>query len=142
MRCTSEIRCCSIKPILSRPSRIEGRTSRVDIIFVYKKVSFPASKPHQSLIFEISETLSNRQIMHFLTQLSLAALTAFPFVTSVAIDIEKRAPSISVELSKVSNTVVKAAVKNTASEDLTLLKKGTFLDSAPVEKVTVSKDGP
>lgn len=79
--------------------------------------------------------------MHFLNQLGALALAATPLVSSFAIDLEKRASPFSVELSKVSNTVVKAVVKNTADKDLTVLKSGTFLDAAPVEKVTVLKNG-
>ncbi|KAG8525687.1 uncharacterized protein KY384_000447 [Bacidia gigantensis] len=79
--------------------------------------------------------------MHIFRQLGLLALSAIPLVSSVAIDLEKRAPAISVTLSSVSNTVVKAVVKNTASESVSLLKSGSILDSAPVEKATVLKDG-
>ena len=79
--------------------------------------------------------------MLFLNQLSLLALAAAPLVSSVALDLEKRATPLSVTLTKVSNTIVKAVVKNTADKDLTLLKSGTILDSAPVEKARVLKDG-
>ena len=70
------------------------------------------------------------------------ALAAFsPLVLSYAIDLEKRALDVAVTLSSVENTVVKAAIKNSGAEELTLLKGGTFLDDAPVDKATVFKDG-
>lgn len=79
--------------------------------------------------------------MHFLQSLVLAGLAAVPLVASVAVDLEKRASEISVTLSSVEHAVVKAVVKSTAAEELTLLKAGSFLDAAPVYKATVFKDG-
>ena len=79
--------------------------------------------------------------MHLFNHLKVVSLIALPLVASVAIDLEKRAPAVSVTLSSVGGSVVKAVIKNNAEKDLTLLKSGSFLDSAPVEKATVSKNG-
>lgn len=54
---------------------------------------------------------------------------------------EKRAPALDVKLSAQGNTLVKAVITNTGASDINLLNKGTFLDKAAVEKVTVSSDG-
>lgn len=79
--------------------------------------------------------------MYRLSSLVLSALTAIPLVTSLAIDLDKRDADISVTLSSVENAVVKAVVKNNAAEEVSLLKAGSFLDAAPVDKATVFKDG-
>jgi hypothetical protein len=48
---------------------------------------------------------------------------------------------LDVKLTATGNTIVKASITNTGSTPLNLFNKGTFLDSAAVEKVTVSADG-
>ncbi|KAF2501963.1 neutral protease 2-like protein [Lophium mytilinum] len=74
--------------------------------------------------------------MKTLTQLSMAAFVALASAT--AIDVNKRASPLSVELSAVGNTEVKVAVTNTGSTELNLLSKGTFLDEVqPVQKLKV-----
>ena len=78
--------------------------------------------------------------MHMLSSLLMSALAAVPLVSSFAIDLDKRDASVSVTLSSVEGTTVKAVIKNDASEQLSLLKAGSFLDSAPVYKATVFKD--
>ncbi|KAL8758003.1 MAG: hypothetical protein Q9184_004060, partial [Pyrenodesmia sp. 2 TL-2023] len=71
-----------------------------------------------------------------------AALVALlPFVSSVAVHLEKRAPDVEVTLSSAGGSVVKATVKNNAAQTFKFLKTGTFLDPAPVEKATVFKGG-
>lgn len=79
--------------------------------------------------------------MNLFNHLKLVSLIALPLVASVAINLEKRAPAVSVSLSSVEGSVVKAVIQNTADEDLTLLKAGSFLDSAPVEKAIVFQNG-
>lgn len=49
----------------------------------------------------------------------------------------KRAAPLNVQLEQVGNSGVKATITNTGAEDLKVLKVGTILDSAPVEKVQV-----
>ena len=71
----------------------------------------------------------------------LYALTAVPLVSSLAVDLTKRDAAVSVTLSSVQNAVVKAVIKNTGAEGVSLLKAGSFLDAAPVYKATVFKDG-
>lgn len=79
--------------------------------------------------------------MHYSPSLLLGALAAIPLVTSFAVDLEKRATDVSVTLSSVQGTTVKAVIKNNAPEELNLLKAGSFLDAAPVYKATVFKNG-
>jgi Deuterolysin metalloprotease (M35) family len=77
--------------------------------------------------------------MRFASQFAIATLAAL--VSSKAIKLDKRAPALDVKLSAQGNTLVKAVVTNTGSSAVNLLNKGTFLDNAAVEKVTVSSDG-
>ncbi|KAI4188547.1 MAG: hypothetical protein L6R41_002062 [Letrouitia leprolyta] len=78
--------------------------------------------------------------MHLLQTCVTGLITLLPFVSSVAIDLEKRA-DVAVTLSSAGGSAVKASIKNNAGETFKFLKSGTFLDTAPVEKATVFKDG-
>lgn len=49
----------------------------------------------------------------------------------------KRASPLDVQIEQVGNSGLKATITNTGAEDLKVLKTGTILDSAPVEKVHV-----
>ncbi|KAI1132829.1 neutral protease 2-like protein [Nemania abortiva] len=49
----------------------------------------------------------------------------------------KRASPLDVQIEQVGNSGLKAVITNTGAEDLKVLKTGTILDSAPVEKVQV-----
>ncbi|KAI0200948.1 neutral protease 2-like protein [Astrocystis sublimbata] len=49
----------------------------------------------------------------------------------------KRVSPLDVQIKKVGNSGLKATITNTGAEDLKVLKTGTLLDSAPVEKVHV-----
>ncbi|KAL8995916.1 MAG: hypothetical protein Q9169_004452 [Polycauliona sp. 2 TL-2023] len=78
----------------------------------------------------------------YLSRGILAGLvTVLPLVSSVAVDLEKRASDVVVTLSSAGGSVVKASITNNAKETLKFLKSGTFLDSAPVDKATVFKAG-
>ncbi|KAF2123099.1 neutral protease 2-like protein [Lophiotrema nucula] len=67
---------------------------------------------------------------------TLAALVACAAAT--AVNVNKRASPLSVELTASGNTEVKVAVTNTGDKAVNLLSKGTFLDEVnPVEKVAV-----
>lgn len=56
---------------------------------------------------------------------------------AVSIDFNKRDSALDVKLELTGNTAVKAVITNTGSEDLKVLKTGSFLDEAAVEKVEV-----
>jgi deuterolysin len=77
--------------------------------------------------------------MRFAAHFVIASLATL--VSSTAIKLEKRDPTLDVKLSAQGNTLIKAAITNTGSSALNLLNKGNFLDNAAVEKVTVSSDG-
>lgn len=79
--------------------------------------------------------------MHLFRNCTAALIALLPFVSSVAVDLQKRASDVSVTLSSAGGTVVKATVKNNAAQTFKFLKAGTFLDPAPVEKATVFKGG-
>ena len=79
--------------------------------------------------------------MHFSVRVVAGLLTILPLVSSFAVDLEKRASDVVVTLSSEGGSVVKASVKNNGKETLKFLKSGTFLDSAPVDKATVFKNG-
>lgn len=73
--------------------------------------------------------------MKFLASLALATL-------AVAAPSSKRAPSpLDVKLEASGNSAVKATITNNGKNDLKVLKTGTFLDSAPVEKAQVFAGG-
>ncbi|CAI6340145.1 unnamed protein product [Periconia digitata] len=67
--------------------------------------------------------------------LSLAALVSL--ANAVSVDLAKRDSPLDVKLEMTGNTAVKAKITNTGSEALKVLKVGSFLDSTPVEKVSV-----
>ncbi|KAL8709215.1 MAG: hypothetical protein Q9220_005957 [cf. Caloplaca sp. 1 TL-2023] len=79
--------------------------------------------------------------MHLLNPLLAAFALLTPLVSSVAVDLEKRASDVAVTLSSAGGSVVKASIKNNAAETFKFLKSGTFLDTAPVDKATVFKNG-
>ncbi|KAL9077284.1 MAG: hypothetical protein Q9157_003426 [Trypethelium eluteriae] len=71
--------------------------------------------------------------MRSIIQFSFAALAAFTDATVI----HRRDSGLEVSLASESNTVIKATLKNQGTDALNLLKKGTILDSAAVEKVSV-----
>ncbi|KAL8784756.1 MAG: hypothetical protein Q9213_003787 [Squamulea squamosa] len=79
--------------------------------------------------------------MHLSKAIVASFFAILPLVSSFAVDLEKRASEVVVTLSSAGGSVVKALIKNNAKESFKFLKSGTFLDSAPVEKATVFKDG-
>lgn len=69
--------------------------------------------------------------------LSLAALG----VNAAVIGDGKRAAGLEVTLSSAAGAAeVLATIKNVGAQDLNLLTLGTFLDSAPVQKLAVADD--
>ncbi|KAK4624525.1 Neutral protease 2 [Fulvia fulva] len=71
------------------------------------------------------------------TALSVAAMAAV--VSSTAIDITKRDTPLSVTLTPLGNSKVKASVTNTGVEGYNVFYKGSFLDNeAPVDKLEVT----
>lgn len=103
------------------------------------------SPSHHSSIFpsvpidqSISQTAIRIQsffVMKF-TAFSLAAFAAL--ASSSAIDVNKRASDLEVTLEAIGNSKVKASVTNNAAQAYNLFYKGSFLDSAPVNKLVVS----
>ncbi|KAF2244174.1 metallo proteinase [Trematosphaeria pertusa] len=67
--------------------------------------------------------------------LALAALASL--ASSISIELSKRESPLDVKLEMTGNTELKASVTNTGSEDLKVLKTGSFLDETAVEKVEV-----
>ena len=68
----------------------------------------------------------------------IAATPVFP----LAIDIPPHNEGgISVQLSAIENTVVKAVITNKKDETISLLKLNSLLDPDPVQKVEIYKDG-
>ncbi|KAI1429812.1 neutral protease 2-like protein [Xylaria sp. FL1777] len=69
--------------------------------------------------------------MKFLGNIALLASLAS------AASMGKRAAPLDVQIEQVGNSGLKATITNTGAEDLKVLKTGSILDSAPVEKVQV-----
>lgn len=70
--------------------------------------------------------------MKFLSVLGLVALAAAA---------PSKAPALDVKLEADGNSGVKAVISNNGKKDLKIMKTGTILDSAPVEKATVLSGG-
>ncbi|KAL9011607.1 MAG: hypothetical protein Q9173_003568 [Seirophora scorigena] len=79
--------------------------------------------------------------MHLLKTCIAASIALLPFASSVAVNLEKRASDVTVTLSSAGGSRVKASITNNAASAFKFLKTGTFLDSAPVDKATVFKNG-
>jgi deuterolysin len=69
-----------------------------------------------------------------LSQLIALATTA----SCAAIDLDKRASPLDLKLSPIAGSKVKAVLTNTGDVSYNLFYKGTFLDTAPVDKLHVS----
>lgn len=50
-------------------------------------------------------------------------------------------PALDIILSRITDTRIKAVVKNSGSEDVTFVHLNFFRDTAPVKKVNVFKNG-
>jgi deuterolysin len=72
------------------------------------------------------------------TAAAFAALVAS--VSSTALDLEKRDSPLSVSLTQVEDSKVKVALTNNNEASYKLFYKGTFLDEAPTDKLSVSSD--
>lgn len=59
---------------------------------------------------------------------------------AAAINLRGESPLV-VEIEQVGNSEVKASITNTGNAGLRLLKAGSILDSAPVEKARVAQGG-
>lgn len=69
---------------------------------------------------------------------SLMFATLATYISTTAVNAEKRASPLSVVLTALGNSEVKVAVTNNDNKGYNLLSKGTFLDEQnPVEKVSV-----
>lgn len=74
--------------------------------------------------------------MKFLAIAAVASLA-----NAVSLDLSKRDATLAVKLEMTGNTAIKASITNTGSEDLKVLKTGSFLDDTAVEKVEVFQGG-
>lgn len=74
------------------------------------------------------------------TVFSVAMLGLAQHACALPVEAEQ-ASGLDVTLSQVSDTRIKAVVKNTGNEDVTFVHLNFFRDSAPVKKVAVYKDG-
>lgn len=75
-----------------------------------------------------------------LIALSTALLALAQNACALPVETED-ASGLDVTLSRVSDTRIKAVVKNTGSEDVTFVHLNFFRDSAPVKKVDVFQNG-
>lgn len=76
--------------------------------------------------------------MHF-AALSTALLALVH--NAFAAPVDSHRPSLDVTLTRAGNTHIKAVVKNTGSEDVTFVHLNFFRDNAPVQKVSVHRNG-
>jgi deuterolysin len=61
--------------------------------------------------------------------------------SAAAVDLTKRASPLDVKVEQLGNTGFKASITNTGDSALRVLKTGSILDSAPVEKARISQNG-
>jgi deuterolysin len=74
-------------------------------------------------------------------KLTLSALAAILATASAtALDLEKRDSPLSVSLAQVEDSKVKVALTNNDATSYKLFYKGTFLDHAPTDKLSVTSD--
>lgn len=71
--------------------------------------------------------------MKFLAGLSLIASVA----SAISVDLTQRGGPLDVKIEVVGNTNVKASITNTGKEPLKILKTGSILDNAAVEKTQI-----
>ena len=71
--------------------------------------------------------------MKFLAGLSLLASLA----SAMSVDLSQRNGPLDVKIEVVDNTNVKATITNTGNETLKVLKTGSILDTAAVEKTRI-----
>lgn len=69
-------------------------------------------------------------------------VTAISALATLAAAAPSGSPSpLDIKLEMTDNNVVKATVTNTGKDNLKVFKPNSIFDKAPVEKVTISKDG-
>ncbi|GMF80383.1 unnamed protein product [Aspergillus oryzae] len=78
--------------------------------------------------------------MRFISVSSLLLALA-PALNAVPVEVAGSAQGLDVTLSQVGNTRIKAVVKNTGSEDVTFVHLNFFKDAAPVQKVSLFRNG-
>ena len=78
--------------------------------------------------------------MRFLPASSLLLALA-PTLNAIPVEVPASAPGLDVTLSQVGNTRIKAVVKNTGSEEVTFVHLNFFKDAAPVQKVSLFRNG-
>lgn len=72
----------------------------------------------------------------------IAGLMALASLAAAAPSVEKRAPSpLDLKLEMVGNSEIKATFTNNGKNNIKVLKTGSILDSAAVEKAKVTADG-
>ncbi|KAL2001704.1 hypothetical protein VTN02DRAFT_1372 [Thermoascus thermophilus] len=72
---------------------------------------------------------------------ALVALSVPVLAFPAAVDVKRAPSSLDITLSQVSNTLVKAVLRNTGSAEVSFVRLNFFKDDAPVKKVAVYRDG-
>ncbi|WEW62050.1 Fungalysin/Thermolysin Extracellular metalloproteinase 5 [Emydomyces testavorans] len=72
--------------------------------------------------------------------IALVALTGKTLATPLN-GLPERHTELNVQLTSIGNTRVKAVVTNNGQQEMSFLKYNTIFDSAPIRKVTITKDG-
>lgn len=71
---------------------------------------------------------------------SFTALALAGLASAASVDTKELASTVSVSLSSVDHTTVKATITNNGAKGYNIMHKGTILDTLPVNKFHVSKD--
>lgn len=73
--------------------------------------------------------------------LSTVLLALVQHVFTLPVEADTKVPALGVTLSHVSDTRIKAVVKNIGNEEVTFVHFNFFRDSAPVKKVSIYQNG-
>jgi Deuterolysin metalloprotease (M35) family len=79
--------------------------------------------------------------MRAFASLPALALSITPALSYAIHRLERREAGLTVELTQLNATEVNAVMTNAGSEALKLLDYGTFMDTNPVQKLNVFKNG-
>lgn len=71
----------------------------------------------------------------------LAGLSLIASALAARMDVTKRDSPLKVDIQSVGNSAVKAVITNTGSEPIRLMKTGSILDKAAIEKAEIFSGG-
>lgn len=105
--------------------------------FVQHPPSLGESEVHSLYLLKSTQYPVNMRLVASLTALVALSVPVFP----AAVNVKRASSYLEITLSQVSNTLIKAVVQNTGSDELSFVHLNFFKDPVPVKKVSVYRDG-